>query len=167
MKKIVLALTVALLGTLVLNAQPARRQQMTPEQRIEQRVNHLESELSLTKEQRAAITEILTEEAKTMQKDRPAIPANGEKPDEAAMKAHHEQMKAQQEATNAKIAKVLTPEQVKKFGQMERHGKRGHGPGRPHGEKKAQPMDGKQMKGQCCKEGKEMKEDCCKQAKKQ
>lgn len=167
MKKIVLALTVTLLGTLVMDAQPQRHQQMSPEQRIEQRVSHLESELSLTKEQVTAITEILTEESKMMQKERPAMPEKGEKPDEAKMKAHHEQMKAQQEATNAKIAKVLTPEQAKKFGQMERHGKRGHGPGRPHGDKKAQPMDAKQMNGQCCKEGKEMKADCCKESKKQ
>ena len=56
MKKIVLALTVALLGTIVMNAQPPRRHDMSPEQMVEKRVERLDRALSLTAEQKAAIT---------------------------------------------------------------------------------------------------------------
>ena len=127
MKKIVLALTVVLMGTIVMNAQPPRRVNMNPEQMVEKRVERLNKHLNLTTEQKAEITRIYTEEMKA----RPERMEKGERPDEATMKAHHEQMKAQRESTDAKIEALLTPEQAAKFAKMKtEHGKRGHG--RPH-----------------------------------
>ena len=136
MKKIVLALTVAILGTVVMSAQPPRRQNMDPAQMVEKRVERLDKQLSLTAEQKAQITRIYTEEMETMHKDKPAMePKQGEKPDMEAMKAQHEKMKAQHDATNAKIEALLTPEQAAKFAEMKdepawrgHHGKHHKGP---------------------------------------
>ena len=72
MKKIVLVLTVALLGTIVMNAQPPRRPDMNPEQMVEKRVEHLDKALSLTEEQKTAIADIYTQEMMNMAKDKPA-----------------------------------------------------------------------------------------------
>ena len=128
MKKIVLALIVALMGTMMLNAQPPRRPDMNPEQMVEMQVERLDKALSLTAEQKAEITKIYSEEFKAMGKEKPAMRERGEKPDEATMKARQEQMKAQRDAVNAKIEALLTPEQAAKFAQMKQHeGKRGHG----------------------------------------
>ena len=128
MKKIVLALIVALMGTIVMNAQPPRRPDMSPEQMVEKRVERLDKHLSLTPEQKAEITRIFTEEMASMHKGKPEQMEKGEKPDEAAMKAHWEQMKAQRDAIDAKISSVLTPEQAAKFAAMKKEqGKRGHG----------------------------------------
>ena len=73
MKKIVLVLLVALMGTTMMNAQPPRGAGM-----IQDRVAHLEKELSLTKEQKAQITEILKEGMSQMKTDRPQM-KKGEK----------------------------------------------------------------------------------------
>ena len=162
MKKIVLALAVALLGTLVMDAQPPRRPEMNPEQRIQQRVERLAGALNLDKEQRNSITEILIEEAKMLKENAPAKPEKGEKPDEETMKAQQEQMKAQRDATDAKIMKVLNPEQAEKYAKIKSHeAKRGPGKGRPHGEMRGHHKD---AKGECCKENKQS-DECCKENK--
>ena len=62
MKKIVLILTVALLGSIVTNAQQHRRPDMTPEQMVEKRVERLDKALALTAEQKTEITKIFVEE---------------------------------------------------------------------------------------------------------
>ncbi len=127
MKKIVLVLMIALMGTIVTNAQPQRRHG-NPEQMVKQRVERMEKALNLTEAQKAEITKIYTAEMESMAKERPAKPEKGQKPDEAKMKAMHEKMKAQREATNAKIEALLTPEQATKFAELKKHeGKRGHG----------------------------------------
>ena len=72
MKKIVLVLTVALLGTIVMNAQPPRRPDMNPGQMVEKRVERLDKALSLSEAQKAEITKIYSEELESMGKDRPA-----------------------------------------------------------------------------------------------
>lgn len=127
MKKIVLALTVALLGTIVMNAQPPRRPDMNPGQMVEKRVERLEKALSLTEEQKAEITKIYSQEMENMGKDWSAKRERGERPDEATMKARTEQMKAKREATKAKIEAVLTPEQAAKYAELKKHeGRRGH-----------------------------------------
>ena len=114
-KKIVLVLAIALMGTLVMNAQPPRRHEMNKEQFVQERVERLGQQLNLTEEQKAAITRIYTEEMEAgMSKKHPGQMAKSEKPDEQAMKQWHQQMKAQREATEAKIEAVLTPEQVTK-----------------------------------------------------
>ena len=146
MKKIVLALAIALMGTMVMNAQPPRRPDMSPEQMVEKRVERLDKALSLTAEQKAEITKIYTEEMQEMGKERPARKERGEKPDEATMQAHKDEMKAKQDAVNAKIESLLTPEQAAKFAEMQKHeGMRGHH-GPKHGHDKA-PMKGRSCDG--------------------
>ncbi len=128
MKKIVLVLTVALLGTIVMNAQPPRRPDMNPGQMVEKRVELLDKALSLSEAQKAEIAKIYSEELESMGKDRPAKKDMTEKPDEATMKAKREQMRAHREATEAKIEAVLTPEQATKFAELKKQeGKRGRG----------------------------------------
>ena len=127
MKKIVLVLMIALMGTIVTNAQPQRRHG-NPEQMVKQRVERMEKALNLTEEQKAEITKIYMAEMETMAKERPAMGEQGQRPDEATMKALHEKMKAQHEATRAKIEALLTPEQAAKYAKFKQHeGKRGHG----------------------------------------
>ena len=119
---------VALMGTMMTNAQPPRRHDMDPQRMVEQRVERLDKALGLTSEQKAEITKLYTLEMESMSKEMPARGDRSEKPDEAVMKAHHEKMKAQREATDSKIASLLTPEQAAKFAQLKEHkGKRGHG----------------------------------------
>lgn len=152
MKKIVLVLTLALIGTYVMNAQPPRRNDMTPEQMVEKRVERLERMLSLTTDQKAEITRIYTEEMKAMSKERPVRMDKGEKPDEAAMQAHRDQMKARREASNAKIEALLTPEQAAKFAEMKKEeGKRG--PRHGHNKGRRGHGDGvKKGQDRCCKD---------------
>ena len=135
MKKIVFVLTIALMGTMVTNAQPQRHHAPrgghgSSEQMIEKRVGMLDEALSLTEEQKAEITKIYTAEAEAMSKERPARVENGEKrekPDEAAMKARREKMEAQHAATDAKIEALLTPEQLAKYAEVKKRGnRRGH-----------------------------------------
>lgn len=148
MKRFVLILSIALMGTMVMNAQP-QRHHGTPEQMAEQRVERLDKALSLTEAQKAEITKIYKEEMELMGKDHPQQVAKGEKrekPDEATMKARHEKMEARRAATEAKIEALLTPEQATKFAELKKDGgKRGHA--RPHdgqrgGAKKASRDEG-------------------------
>jgi len=145
MKKIVLVLTVALLGSIVMNAQPPHRQGMSTEQIVEKRIEMLDKALSLTAEQKAEIAKICADELKSMSQERATKVDKGSKPDEEMMKARREKMKAQREATNSKIESVLTPEQAAKFAQIMNHeGRRGHekGPRGPHsGDRKAPRHD--------------------------
>ena len=154
MKKIVLMLIVALMGTMMTNAQPPRRHNMDPQRMVEKRVDRLDKALGLTAEQKAEITKLYTLEMEAMSKDWAARKDKREKPDEAVMQANREKMKAQHEATNAKIESLLTPEQAKKFAEIkDQWGKRGHGKrhdGRPEG--KRCHNRGAKTAGDCCKD---------------
>ena len=158
MKKIVLVLTLALLGSVVTNAQPPRRPDMDPKQMIEKRVERLDKELTLTETQKAEITKIYTEEMEAMHKDMSAKRDHGSAPDEATMKAQQEKMQARHQATESKIESLLTPDQAAKFAEMKKHegkrgerrdarpdGRRGHGKDR-----KAMKEQGRQEGQQCC-----------------
>ena len=161
MKKIVIVLLVALMGTTVMNAQPPRSAGM-----VQDRVAHLDKELSLTQEQKAQITEILKEGMSKMKIDRPQM-KEGEMPNEADKASFRERFQQQQAAIDAQIEKVLTPEQFQKYTQLRKEepkGERpqGHGPkGRHHGERphgdhhKMAPKDGG-----CCQQGNEG-QGCC------
>lgn len=150
MKKIVLALAVALMGTIVMNAQPPHRPGMDKGQMLEKRVERLEKELNLTPEQKAEILRIYTEEMESMRQAAPSRGQGFEPGDDAAMKTRHEQMQKQRQETNARIEALLTPEQAEKFAQIKDRGvRRGHRPGmghpgrhdgeRPHGPKGQKP----------------------------
>ena len=130
MKKIVLVLTIALLGTIVTNAQPPRRHGHGHGHgmNVEQRVERLAQALELTEAQKAEVTKIYTQEAEAMSKDRPAegMMDKQQRPDEAQMKAFREKMEARRAAVDAQIEALLTPEQASKYAQLKEHkGKRG------------------------------------------
>lgn len=148
MKKIVFALTLALLGTIAANAQQPRHHAMNPEQMVEKRIERLDKALNLTDQQKAEIAKIYSEEMISMHKNRPFKAENGEEPGQMSREDHQQMMKAQREATDAKIESVLTPEQATKFAELKKHeGKRGHAKGR---------------KGHCDAEGKKGPRDGCK-----
>lgn len=158
MKKIVLVLTLALLGSVVMNAQPPRRPDMDPKQMVEMRVERLDKELTLTETQKAEITKIYTEEMQAMHKDKLAKKEHGTAPDEAEMQSRHEKMQARQQATESKIESLLTPEQAAKYANMKkRDGKRRERrDGRPGG-KRGHGKDRKAMKEQGGLDG----QQCC------
>lgn len=159
MNKIVLVLTIALMG-LVVNAQPPRHHhQGSPEKMIEKRVNGLEKALGLTEVQKAAITQIYTEEMEAMRKGRQEQATQGDKrerPDKEAIKARHEKMDAQRAATDAKIEALLTPDQLTKFAELKKRHQDKRALGRPHGGKKG--LKKGQAPGENCPQG----HDCCK-----
>lgn len=158
MKKIVLVLLVALMGTTVMSAQPPRGEGM-----VQHRVAQLEKELNLTKEQKVQITEILKEGMPQMKNDRPQM-KEGEKPNEADKASFRERFMEKQAAIDAQMEKVLTPEQLEKYNKLRKEEGRnergkGHGPkDRHHGKHhKMGPKDGG-----CCQEGNKA-EGCCNQ----
>lgn len=116
MKKIVLVLIVALMGTMAMNAQPPRGAG-NPKDRVEQ----LTKELGLDKDQKAQVAEILKEGMTQMQNDRPAL-KEGERPEKPEQPAEkmsmREQIMKQHAEIDARIAKVLTPEQREKYEQL-------------------------------------------------
>jgi len=142
MKKIVLALVVALMGTTMMTAQPpqgdkdGKRPPMNPEKMVEMRVNQLDKELNLTDYQKQEITKIYKEDLQNMPQRDKKEEAKGERPDEATMKARHDEMKARQDATNAKVEALLTADQKTKFAEVQKrhphHGGPGHH-GKPGG----------------------------------
>ena len=161
MKKIVLVLIVALMGTVAMNAQPPRGEKM-----LQERMNQLEKVLNLDKEQKEKITEIMKEGMSHMEKDQTPVKPD-EAPDNADRKSRREGMENRFAAIDGKIAAVLTPEQQEKYKELrmqerkQRHeGPRGHGPRDPrHGDHpKQKPNDGG-----CC--NKDNAKGCCDQPK--
>ena len=145
MKKIVLVLMIALMGTVVTNAQPPQRHGMGKGQGIEQRIEKLEKALELTAEQKAEITKIFNQEKEAMGKGRPDKMENGKTPDRAEMEAFRSRLQAQREATDAKIESVLTPEQVAKYAELKAQRERkDHGPRHkgPRGKSQKGPRQG-------------------------
>ena len=146
MKKIVFALTLALLGTIAVNAQQPRRHAMNPEQMVEKRIERLDKALNLTDQQKAEIAKIYSEEMIAMHKDRPSKAEDGEESVQMSRKDRQQMMRAQREATDAKIESLLTPEQVTKFAELKKHeSERGHAKGHKgprNAEGKKGPRDG-------------------------
>ena len=157
MKKIVLVLTVALMG-FVMNAQPPRPHMGhgDPGQMLDHRVQHLAKALDLTEEQQAEITKIYVMEMEAMKNEHQPMATEGKepvRPDESVMKARKEQMEARRAETDAKIEALLTPEQAAKYAELKKghegkpgFGDRHHGD-RHHGDRKPPRHDG----GCCCK----------------
>ena len=130
MKKIVMMLAVLMMSSAAMMAQPPRgghhgRGPMNPEKMVEQRVDRLDKALSLTTEQKTAITTILQEEQGQMKAQFDGK-AKGERPSQEEMQAHQEAMKAQRAATDAKIKQVLTPDQQAKYDELQAQGPRGN-----------------------------------------
>ena len=161
MKKIVLIMMIALTGTMIMNAQSQRHHGQrghrgTPEQMIEKRVAKLSAALSLTDTQKAEITKIFAEEMESMKQARPEKVDKEKRQgrlDEETKHAHAEKMKAQRQATDARIEALLTPEQAAKYAKIkDSRGKREMGKrheGR-HGDKMKRAPKGGASKSKCC-----------------
>lgn len=161
MKKTLLTMVVALCAAITLQAQDARfhregRHNMDPMKGVEMRVNQLDKELTLTADQKAKITQILTEEAKAHQAKMGEMHKDGNKmkPTQEEMKAHREKMQAHHDEINAKIEALLTPDQKAKFAQLKEHGPKGHhgmrgGHGKRHADMKEKGCCGAQ-ENECC-----------------
>lgn len=120
-KKIVLVMTVVLLGSIVMSAQPQRHGSKDPARMAQRRVERLDRQLNLTDEQKREIANILIEEMQSM----PA--QSSERVDEATMKSRREQMQSRRAQTDARIEALLTPEQAAKYAEVKRHeGPDGH-----------------------------------------
>jgi len=103
----------------------AKKQRQTPEQRAQFMADGLSKKLSLSEQQKTEIYNISLENAKKAQEKRAA----GERPDREAMKA-------QMEATDAKINAVLTEAQRKTYQQFKEDRKKGmQEGGAKHGKK--------------------------------
>lgn len=155
MKKIVLVLIVALMGTVAMSAQPPRGAGM-----VKERVAQLTQALGLDETQQAKVTEILTESVSQAKMDR-ASKTEGENPDQVDKRSRRDQMRERRAAIDEKIVEVLTPEQQEKFKQfrheeIKREGRGGFGPKdrRQHQKPMRSPKEGN-----CCPEGKT--EGCC------
>ena len=168
MKKTLLTMLVALCVAITMQAQDARfhrggRHNMDPMKGVEMRVNQLDKELTLTADQKAKITQILTEEAKAHQAKMGEMHKDGNKmkPTQDEMKAHREKMQAHHNEINAQIEALLTPDQKAKFAQLKDQGPRMHrgmrgGHGKMHGDKEGRGCCGVK-EGKCCEE---MKAQC-------
>jgi periplasmic protein CpxP/Spy len=106
MKQILLAVIACAIFILPLSAQPRQRGP-----NLEQRVQMLKDSLKITDKQAAQIKTIFEKSQEQMQKNRDANPD-----DRDAMRATMEKLN---EKTDAEIAKVLTPAQMKKYKEMQ------------------------------------------------
>ncbi|MCX6137606.1 MAG: periplasmic heavy metal sensor [Ignavibacteriales bacterium] len=109
MKKIVLLLAAAMLFALPLSAQPQDRGTRGP--RMEQRLKMLTDSLKLSDKQAEQIKIILQKSQEQMQKDREA-----NQDDRDAMRAA---MTKNTEHADKEIAKILTPDQKKKYEELQ------------------------------------------------
>ena len=160
MKKKLMTMVIALCVAVAVQAQDAPRRHggqgrnMDPAKMVEMQVNRMNEELSLTADQKAAITEILTKDFQARQAEMKQKQGDTAKPSREQMDANREQMKARQDAVNAQVEQLLTAEQKAKFAKMKDRGPRG---GR-HGMKKGKMKDsngGKECGGSCCEQKKE------------
>lgn len=107
MKRIVLTLAIAFIGLTATFAQSTGKQKMTPEQRAEKSTAKLEKELTLTADQKQKIYAVELDKYKQTEA--------WHKQTSADRKAKKDQHMASKKETDAKIDKVLTPDQKKKL----------------------------------------------------
>jgi Spy/CpxP family protein refolding chaperone len=110
---------ITVLHTAALAQQPGtgeRGRGMDPASMIDRRITNLNRQLNLTADQQKKIRAIFEDAYKTSQ------PANGQQSRRERLVANRDPQK-QQEETDAKIRKVLTAEQVKKYEAMPRGGR--------------------------------------------
>jgi Spy/CpxP family protein refolding chaperone len=107
-------------------AQDVGTQQSNPQAQTESGMHHqrgnqlewLSKELNLTDEQKAQVKPILEDQSKQMKTTREETTLTDEQ--------KHEKMKQIHHSTNAKINEILTPEQKKKFDQLQDQQKAHH-----------------------------------------
>lgn len=163
---------VALMAAITVQAQDAPRHHhgggrghgMDPAKMVEMQVNRLNEALSLTADQKAAITTILNKDMETHKADFKKMEEKKREEMKAAQEqkqARHERMKARQDAINAEIESVLTADQKAKFAEMKKQGPK-HGP--RHGKKgdmKADKNCDKKGDMKCNKKDKACGSACC------
>ncbi|MFZ4261444.1 hypothetical protein ACFRAE_05335 [Sphingobacterium sp. HJSM2_6] len=97
---------------------PNRQNMPSPEERAKRMIENLDKELKLTKIQKDSITKWST----SFSKDQQALFSNDKESREARM----EKFKAVREKQTAKIKSILTPEQAKKYEELNKKwGERG------------------------------------------
>lgn len=162
MRKIVLALIVALMGTVAMNAQPPRSAAM-----LKGRIDQLEKVLNLHPDQKTKITEVMKDEMARLEKERAEAKAEGS--DKMSFRSGAREAFA---VIDAKIEPLLSPEQLEKYKEfraqeqkMGQEGSRGHGhKGRHPGANRPKQMS--DDKGCCNNEApKDSPKDCCNQPK--
>ncbi|MEO6939078.1 MAG: hypothetical protein ABI444_02920 [Candidatus Kapaibacterium sp.] len=99
-------------------------QKLTPEEKIQKRMEHLQKKLNLTDQQAAQMRTVLEQNAARLRADRDAVHAATD----ANRKAARMQLRTDQKAMRGQLKGVLTPEQLKKFKEMreDRREHRGH-----------------------------------------
>ena len=100
MKKLILAIMIAVFAGQTMSAQNNRPPRMSPEQRMEMRINRLDKKLSLTDDQKAKIRDLYTEF------DKQRVP--------------REQRREAMQKLNTDIKAVLTADQQKLYDEMQK-----------------------------------------------
>lgn len=100
MKKLIMAMLIAVFAGQSVSAQNNMRQRMSPEQRMEMRIDRLDKKLSLTDEQKTKIRELYTDFDK--------------------QQVSREQRKEAMEKLNTNIKAVLTADQQKLYDEMQK-----------------------------------------------
>ena len=139
MKKTFILMATALIMALAMQAQDVNASRhhrghgpagdMDPQKMVEMRVKHLDKELSLTSDQKDAITRIYTEEANEMKEmmAKHVKDEKGTKPDKSAMDAERKVMQERRQATDAKVEALLNADQKARFAQIKERKPRHHG----------------------------------------
>lgn len=100
MKKLIMAMLIAVFAGQSVSAQNNMRQRMSPEQRMEMRIDRLDKKLSLTDEQKTKIRELYTDFDK--------------------QQVSREQRREAMEKLNTNIKAVLTADQQKLYDEMQK-----------------------------------------------
>lgn len=91
-----------------------------PSKMAEKRTEQMTKELSLSDTQKTAVLSLNKEFFSNMQAQRAKVrPEGSDKPDRAQMKEMFKQMKAMRDDFNARLQKILTPEQYQKYQKNE------------------------------------------------
>lgn len=130
MKKFILAAFALIFSMSIFAQQPQRgeRREFKPEEAATFQADHMKKELALNEEQYKAIYNFYLKRNEEMKKER-AKYQERQQIDREALRA---EMVKRQEAQNAEFKKILTPEQYKKYEEMqkreqERRRQGGHG----------------------------------------
>lgn len=139
MKKILFA-AVALMFSVALFAQgPQRgeRREFKPEEMATRMADGMKKELSLNDEQYKSVYNLYLKRGEEMKARRD----KGQQGQQVDREARREEMKKQQEAMNAELKKILTPEQYTKFEEMQKkQQQQRRGQGSPRGPQGGQGM---------------------------
>lgn len=85
---------------------------MNPEEMVKERVAKLTKALDLSQEQASKVAALYKEQMESRREQRQKAMQSGQRPDRETMM---QQMKADRDQMNLKIAEILTPEQQEKF----------------------------------------------------